>query len=443
MKSFLQYLFYEFLHLWFGFGLRLFFRNVYTFNSKNLKQFTPTIYIGNHENALMDAILIITGSHRQPYSMTRSDVFKKPLVRAFLYSIRMLPVYRQRDGIENMRKNGVIFDSVTDRLTQKRAVLIFPEGDQAMVHRLRNLKKGVFRFSFPAEEKTQWETGVHLLPCGLTYEKHYDAHRDFIMHVGEPIYLRDYKDLYELEPEKAIEQVKQDLASGMRKVMIDIHTKEYYDEQILLRKIFIPIELHKEGKPAHFGNFYLKGQEFNKRLNELLDNDDKTTTGLMEQVRVYRSELETQEIREETVRKSPGRLDVLLIRLTLLLSAPFYGMAWLLNGIPLTIAERYSDKLIKDAKFILTLRFGIGHMTYTFYCLLLYLVVIIFGGGWIMGLSLVLLVFTSMAVVFEWRRLRKRLGGYVRWSKLNSTKKEDISSSRVEILQRTAALFES
>jgi len=436
LKAILQYLLYEFFHLWIRTGLRFFFRSTFYYNRKTLKQFKPTILIGNHENALIDALFLITASHRQPYSLTRSDIFKKPLVRKFLYTIRMLPVYRRHDGLENMKKNVEIFKKVTDELSNNRSVLIFPEGNQVMTHRLRPLKKGVFRFSFPAEEQTNWETGVHLVPIGIVYERHFEVHHDLVLNVGNPIYVRDYKEIYEKDSEAAIEAMKVDLAAGMSEVMLDIHSEEFYQEHLDLRKIFIPVLLKERNIENNFGNFFKLGQKFNKIVNPLLTGSDAATVELMREVKSYMDKLKELNIREETVRECPSFVGLIFRNLFLLLCLPIYGLSFLIHIGPLSYAESLSSKLIKAPKFILTLRFGIGLGIYTVYGLIFFILGTLISHAWMGGLGLTLLMFFSLPFYFEWKRAYKRSLAYARWRGLDQSKKETILNSRRSIVNR-------
>ena len=81
----------------------LFYRRVNVIGAKDVPDKGPVIFAPNHQNALMDAMTILCTKDRQPVFVARADIFKKPLIISILNYIRILPIYRKRDG--GSRKN--------------------------------------------------------------------------------------------------------------------------------------------------------------------------------------------------------------------------------------------------------------------------------------------------------------------------------------------------
>ena len=73
----------------------------------------------NHQNALLDPLLVGTTAGKSIYSLTRSDVFGGPL-QWFLDAMQTIPVYRIRDGYDKLKNNQV--SAISTRLLS----LIFP-----------------------------------------------------------------------------------------------------------------------------------------------------------------------------------------------------------------------------------------------------------------------------------------------------------------------------
>ncbi|MCW1953779.1 MAG: 1-acyl-sn-glycerol-3-phosphate acyltransferase [Flavobacteriia bacterium] len=127
------------------------------------------IYMANHQNALLDALLIAAHTHRKTTFITRSDVFKNPLIGAFLKYIGMLPIYRFRDGVDTLKKNQPIFEQCGSILDQQESILIFPEGNHGFQRKLRPLKKGFLQLL-----SERWKLGtapVYMYPIGLNYQE--------------------------------------------------------------------------------------------------------------------------------------------------------------------------------------------------------------------------------------------------------------------------------
>ncbi len=127
------------------------------------------IFLGNHQNALMDALIIATKNGRFAYFLTRASVFNNPLVAKILKSLWMLPVYRVRDGWNTISKNDEIFKTCSQLLHTNHAVTIFPEGNHNLKRMVRPLSKGFTRIVFETLERYP-DTKLSLVPVGINYE---------------------------------------------------------------------------------------------------------------------------------------------------------------------------------------------------------------------------------------------------------------------------------
>jgi len=77
----------------------------------------PVILAPNHQNALMDALAFVSGlKGKQTVFLARADVFKSKFVIKILTFIKILPVYRIRDGRSELQKNEEIFEITSNVL---------------------------------------------------------------------------------------------------------------------------------------------------------------------------------------------------------------------------------------------------------------------------------------------------------------------------------------
>jgi 1-acyl-sn-glycerol-3-phosphate acyltransferase len=151
------------------FALWCYFKRIVLIGFSKENHAKSVIYLGNHQNALIDALLIATTTRRKTTFLTRSDVFKNPFVGNFLKYIGMLPIYRFRDGVDTLSKNTPIFNRCGEVLHDHEAILIFPEGNHGLKRRLRPLKKG-----FVSLLSHRWSIDkqpVYLSPIGVNYIK--------------------------------------------------------------------------------------------------------------------------------------------------------------------------------------------------------------------------------------------------------------------------------
>ncbi len=92
-------------------------------------------------------------------------MFKKELIRKLLMSLQMLPVYRVRDGWNNITNNTTIFNTCTELLNKNQAIVMFPEGNHNLARRVRPLSKGFTRIVFDSIEKHP-NLDLQIVPVG-------------------------------------------------------------------------------------------------------------------------------------------------------------------------------------------------------------------------------------------------------------------------------------
>ncbi|RYD68815.1 MAG: glycerol acyltransferase, partial [Sphingobacteriales bacterium] len=119
---------YQLLKIPAALGFWLYCRHLKLNNKAPLKYNGPLIIACNHPNSFLDAIIISALFKRPVYSLARGDVFKKSWAAKLLRSLKMLPVYRTSEGVENMEHNYSTFDACKEIFKKNGIVLIFSEG---------------------------------------------------------------------------------------------------------------------------------------------------------------------------------------------------------------------------------------------------------------------------------------------------------------------------
>ena len=149
-------------------GLFFYFKKIEVRHAHQIPKKGAVLFLGNHQNALLDALLIATKNGRFSYFLTRASVFSKPFVSKILKSLLMLPVYRIRDGWSNLTKNNSVFSKSSTLLSEGHAITIFPEGSHNLRRTVRPLSKGFTRIIFETLEAYP-DTEIHLIPVGLNF----------------------------------------------------------------------------------------------------------------------------------------------------------------------------------------------------------------------------------------------------------------------------------
>ncbi len=155
-------------------GVKLFYRRIEILGYDKYPRSGPVLLAPNHQNAFMDAIIPTVFVPRPVHFLARADVFKSRFAKWFLNSLKMMPVYRQRDGMSNLAKNEEIFEMCFDILRNDGTLLIFPEAGHLGERRLRTLSKGFTRIVFGAMENHE-ELDIKIVPVGLNYSNYHQS----------------------------------------------------------------------------------------------------------------------------------------------------------------------------------------------------------------------------------------------------------------------------
>ena len=149
----------------------------------------------------------------------------------------MLPVYRIRDGFSALKSNDEIFQKTIDVLKNKNGLVILPEGDHAGFRRLRQLKKGICRIAFQADEATGFKLKIKIIPVGIEYSNYSRFRQVLTVVYGKPVEVSEYHQLYTESPERALNELRNRLSTEIKKVMVHIESEEDYEAIDELRSI--------------------------------------------------------------------------------------------------------------------------------------------------------------------------------------------------------------
>ena len=167
-------------------GLFFYYKKIKVVKEASIPKNTPILFMSNHQNALIDALLIATTSGRFSYFLTRAAVFKKAFVSKLLHSVNMLPVYRVRDGWSTITKNNFIFKTCTEKLKNNQSVALFPEGSHHINRTVRPLSKGFTRIVFEALN-IHPNLDLQMVPIGLNFKEGTTFGDSVSIYYGEPI----------------------------------------------------------------------------------------------------------------------------------------------------------------------------------------------------------------------------------------------------------------
>lgn len=250
------------------FFLRIYYRKITIIGQENVpKGDIPIIFAPNHKNALMDALLLLRSFPKeQIVFMANSQMFIHNMRFAkFLRFIKMLPVFRMRDGYDKLGNNEGSFIEAIDVLNSEKKLCLMPEGQQIEQRRLLPLVKGMFRIGLHAQEKYGREKGVKIVPVGIDYEDLNYSGRNALIQFGQPVELSEYFDLYTENPALAYNAVRGELYSRIEELMLNVNSTENYETIYLATILELDDYLKKQDLTATDQNKLKAKQEINKR----------------------------------------------------------------------------------------------------------------------------------------------------------------------------------
>jgi len=181
-------LLYTFLKCCLRLSFLIFFRKVVVNKPGLLKSKGPLLLAFNHPNSFLDAIVLDIYFDKPIWSLARGDAFKGKLINWILNAVRIMPVYRSSEGVENLSENYKTFDACINIFKKNGLVQIFSEGKCVNEWHLRPLKKGTARLAAKA-----WEENIPLrvLPLGINYSSFERIGKNVIINFGEYIDVKD------------------------------------------------------------------------------------------------------------------------------------------------------------------------------------------------------------------------------------------------------------
>jgi len=388
-------------------GLRINFRKVYFHYQEKLPKDKAIIFAVNHPTAFIDPVLIGTYLERPTHFIVRGDIFKGKIILAILNGLKMIPIFRFRDGFSNLKSNQATMETVYEKLSNKKWVLVLAEGVTKHEKRLRPIQKGTARMAFGAMEAHGLKD-ILIVPIGVNYT---DAHqfRSFIMaEVGKPITLEEYLPAYNENSRKGIKQLTDRIEKEMR--LLVTHIKEEADDKWIDRILEIkrndfkyPIFPIKSSDPS-----LLKGEYKAVEKMNAFTETQKTTTE--KAVKNYDQQLQKLNVLDQGLAKATS----FNFSNTLLLILGFipFLIGYIGNYLPMWLAENTAKTKVKKIEFYASVRYGAGLFGYPVYYLLLIIISLIIGNSYLIGLCILIPFIGYFSLIYmelfeKWNVARK------------------------------------
>lgn len=417
--------FYTFLKFFVDWSVRSSFRKYQVEGMENLPKDGSVIWASNHTNALMDPMVMLSSSDVRKVFVARADIFKKKWAIKALYFLRVMPIYRIRDGINAVKHNDEIVEQATSIIMDGVPFVIFPEATHRAKHSLLKLSKGIFHIAESAIEKSADDEPVYIQPIGIEYSDYFRFRNKVLVRFGKPVNVTKFLEDHSDEPMPvAMQQMRDLLTEKMAQEIVYIPDDEDYDA------IWEYAKLKADNR-----------EYFQKTISEIESRDGKKLKGLLRIQAVDKHAVaEALEMREKepakarelfskidalrlwrlqngvsvySIARDPGLFKILLKTIVVLLGAPYYffcGVVGSIKWIPIV----YILRGVKDDAFYNTARYG-ARLGLAIPALIIWSLVYFLVFKWYIAAPLLLFSLPSLKYLYDYGSFVRIFASDVRW----------------------------
>lgn len=363
---------YNVLKLYAQFGNLCYYKKIRIRYDEAIPKKAAIIFAPNHQNALLDALSVLFSIPGMAVFMARADIFKKKVVAKILRFLKILPIFRIRDGYESLSNNDAVFNEAMGVLLRRNRLVILPEGNHEGVRKLRTLKKGLARIAFQAQIMAGMEQDVYIVPVGLDYVPYFKFRGNLSVHFGKAIKVKDFLPVYLENQAKGLNDLTDHLAEKIKDLIIHIEHEEYdliYDAVVKLTPAFIS----KTG-----GNSEFEARvELSRKIQQNMNSEFAERSTFFIELKDYLRYIKCLKINGFKLKYN--FIITALKSLVLAVVFPFWLCSKIINFLPVILLKRVIEK-IKDVQFHSSLVYAIGIFLFPLYYLLLSGLAFIFVG---------------------------------------------------------------
>ena len=340
-----------------------------------------------HQQALMEPLAVLCFAPKPPVFLARADIFRKPTIRSILTFLRIMPVYRIRDGQDQLGRNKEIFDRCRDVLLDGYPLCLMAEGRHNNRHHLLNMGKGMFRIA----GETQLALGdkpLYIVPTGIDFDDYERPYSNLVVNIGKPIPVQSFMEGYRENEPVALNRMRDALFEALLPLMHDVRDEQHYDETMTLCHVLGGEMLRREG----LGNTAWNRFQMRQRISTATMEE-----AVYSEVRALRSELSQLHLDERLV---SGHWPLALTQAAVLCVAAAVAVAiavpmvwrivlWCLVCYPLPLVPTHLivRRKVADPQFRSSFNFGVRLVLSILYAIVVGVVMAATGGAWMAGVA--------------------------------------------------------
>ena len=215
---------YKLVNTYIKVGLFFFYKKITISGKENIPNNGPILFVANHQNAMMDPLIVGTKSGKVMYFLARASAFKNKIAAKLLRAIHAIAIYRVRDGVDSKAKNEAVFKECLNLFNKGENMLIFPEGSHSIKRQVRSLRAGFVRMTFDYLKENP-QKDLRIIPIGLNYDNTINYAKELHVIYGKPISTRQFFN------EKDVNKSQSDLINKvhqqLKRITVHIEDENY------------------------------------------------------------------------------------------------------------------------------------------------------------------------------------------------------------------------
>lgn len=323
----------------------------------------------------MDPILIAAMQPRPVYFWVAAGEIPGNFVGKIMTTLHSIPIYRAKEGRDQMHKNQETFRVTKDYLyTGWSSMWIAPEGRCNVQKRLEPIKKGTARLAFEMMEEKNWALDLQILPTGVNYTNHVQFRSEVYVNLGEPLKISSYKEQYLANKEAAIAQLTKDIEQGMKERMVYIE-----EEDVELTEDFLPLLRHNFKNPLwplySTDPHLCQGEQ--QLATAIRTAEELEKASWAAQLRDYKAALLKEQVADFAVAQKNTRS-----LFWVLLGFPFWLVGTLSGWIPHQVASKLRNKLVPFPAFSTSFAFVAAFFMWILWSIIMTIIGVFIVGWW-------------------------------------------------------------
>ena len=417
--------FYSFLKISVDWSVKSSYRKYQVEGIENLPKDGYSIWAANHTNALMDPMVMLSTSKQPKVFVARADIFKKKNVVKILSFLKVMPIYRIRDGIEAVKHNNESIEIATNVILDHVPFVIYPEATHRPKHSLLKLSKGIFHIAESVIEKAKDGKPVYIQPIGIEYGDYFRFRSTVLIRFGKPFNITEYLNEHSDQPQPVtMLNMREVLTRKLAELIVYIPDDEDYDavwEYVKLRsgnpeyfkKAIADIEQRDGSKLKGLLRIQAVDKYAVQEALDLKESNPDAAKNLFKKVDTLRLWRIQNGVSARSIANECGAFKLFVKFLLALIGLPYYcfcAIASSIKWIPITLVLR----TVKDDAFYNTARFG-TRMALALLALPIWAVVYYLFLPWQIATAAFLLSLPSLRYLYDYGCYFRCMCSDIRW----------------------------